>query len=177
MPSAAPTIKVKHKAQQPADQGNPWPTVLRLLTGRDYSHAELRQRLFDRGFEPDRIDDALQRCLELGYLDDNRYALNRATSLLTQGRAVGPRVLADLRRHGVSDEVACRALEKALESCDENQLLRSLMDRRFPDFDYDSASLKERRRVLHYLQRRGYPLSRIMDQLKRKGFVKHDEDR
>jgi SOS response regulatory protein OraA/RecX len=51
------------------------------------------------------------------------------------------------------------------------------MDRRFPDFDYDSASLKERRRVVHYLQRRGYPLSRIMDQLTRKGFAKHDEDR
>jgi regulatory protein len=170
-------MKATHKSQQPADQGNPWPTILRLLTGRDYSHAELRQRLLDRGFESTRIDEALQRCLELGYLDDARYAFNRAISLMNQGRAVGPRVLADLRRHGISPEIANQALEKSLESCDENQLFRSLMDRRFPDFDYDSASFKERRRVVQYLQRRGYPLSLIMDQLTRKGLTEHDEDR
>jgi len=170
-------MKVTHKSQQPADRADPWPTALRLLTARDYSCAELRQRLLDRGFESNRIDDTLQRCLEFGYIDDARYAFNRATSLMNQGRAVGPRILADLRRHGINTEIANMALEKARESCDENQLLKSLVKQRYPDFDYDSASLKERRRVVHYLQRRGFPLGRIMDQLTRKGFAEHDEDR
>jgi regulatory protein len=170
-------MKVTDKSPQPADQGNPWPTILRMLTGRDYSYAQLHQRLLARGFESTRIEEALHRCLELGYLDDARFAFNRATSLMNQGRAVGPRILADLRRHGISPEIADQALEQAQESCDQNQLLNSLMLKRFPDFDYDSASLKERRRVVHYLQRRGYPLSRIMDQLTRKGFTEQDEDR
>ena len=79
------------KAGAKAERANPWSAALRLLTRRDYSQSDLRQRLRDKGFEQDLIEAALQRCLELGYLDDQRYALNRATSLMRQGRAVGRR--------------------------------------------------------------------------------------
>ena len=156
---------------------DPWPTVLRLLTGRDYSQAELRKRLLTKGFDPVRIDDVLQRCVDLGYLDDARYALSRATSLMRQGRAVGPRILVDLRQRGISEEVAAQALDKAREAYDEKQLLTSLIQRRFPDFRYDAAPDKERRRVVHFLQRRGFAISSIMDQLTRRGLETNDENR
>jgi len=177
MPSTAPTTKVTGKTEPTADRANPWPTLLRLLTGRDYSLAELRRRLLEKGFAPAAIDEALQRGLEFGYLDDARYALHRATSLMSQGRAVGPRILLDLRQRGISEELACQALAKAREVCDEAELLTSLLQRRFPDFNYDAAPAKERRRVVHFLQRRGFNIGRIMDQLTRKGFETHDEDR
>jgi regulatory protein len=172
----APTIKVTNNTGQKADRTDPWPKALRLLTGRDYSQAELRRRLLDKGFAATRVDDALQRCLELGYLDDARYALNRATTLMTRGRAVGPRILLDLKQRGVSNELACQALEQARELCDEEELLRSLLQRRFPDFSYNSAPAKERRRVVHFLQRRGFSISCIMDQLTRKGLETDDEN-
>ena len=170
MLSRKTTNQVKKKAEQAADRADPWPTALRILTRRDYSQVELRQRLSDKGFDRARIDDALQRCLDLGYLDDARYALNRATSLMNQGRAVGPRILLDLRQRGISEEIAGQALDKAREVCDEEQLLASLLKRRFPDFNYNSAPAKERRRVVHFLQRRGFKIGCIMDQLIRKGF-------
>ncbi len=166
-----------NKSGPQPERTDPWPTALRILTGRDYSQAELSRRLLDKGFEPVLIDTVLQRCLELGYLDDARYALNRATSLMTRGRAVGQRVLADLRQHGVDKETACQALDKAREICDEDHLLSALMERRFPDFNYSSASAKERRRVVNFLQRRGFTIDRIMDQLTQKGFEPHDENR
>jgi SOS response regulatory protein OraA/RecX len=50
------------------------------------------------------------------------------------------------------------------------------LQRRFPDFNYSSAPAKERRRVVHFLQRRGFAIGRIMDQLTRKGFETHDEN-
>lgn len=177
MPSVAPTSKEVNRSGQATLRTDPWPVALRLLTRRDYSRAEMHQRLSDRGFDPARIDETLQRCLELGYLDDTRYALNRASSLMNQGRAVGPRILADLRQRGISEEVACRALAKARTDCDENQLLQALLARRFPNFAYDTAPAKEQRRVVHFLQRRGFTLSRIMAQLTRKGIATHDEDR
>ncbi len=176
MPSVAMT-KVASSSKPTADRTDPWPTALRILTGRDYSQAELQRRLLDKGFEQIRIDDTLQRCLELGYLDDARYALNRATSLMNQGRAVGKRILLDLRQRGISEEMACQALDKARETCDEEQLLASIVERRFPHFNYSSAPVKERRRVVHFLQRRGFTINRIMDQLTRKGFEKNDENR
>jgi regulatory protein len=167
---------VTNKREETGRPG-PWPTALRLLTGRDYSQAELRQRLLDKGFDPGSVDETLQRCLALGYLDDARYAISRATRLMAQGRAVGPRILADLRQHGIAEELACRALDQARAACDEGEMLRLLLERRFPGFDYDSASPKERRRVVHFLQRRGFSLGRIMAQLTRKGIAEHDENR
>lgn len=177
MPSTVLTTKVKESTAQQPDRTDPWPAALRILTRRDYSQAELRQRLTDKGYPPERIEVALKRCLELGYLDDARYALNRATSLMNQGRAVGKRVLLDLRQHGVEEETAIKALEKAREACDEEQLLAALLERRFTDFNYSSALPKERRRVVHFLQRRGFSIDRIMAQLTRKGLETRDENR
>jgi regulatory protein len=177
MPSTALKKKVKDSTAQKPDRADPWPAALRILTRRDYSQSELRQRLTDKGFDPARIEAALKRCLELGYLDDARYALNRATSLMNQGRAVGKRVLLDLRQHGVNEETANRALEQAREACDEELLLASLLERRFADFNYDSAPAKERRRVVHFLQRRGFTIDRIMAQLTQKGLDTRDENR
>ena len=166
-----------NQAGAATDHTDPWPTALRLLTGRDYSQSELRRRLLDKGFDEIRVDQALQRCLELGYLDDTRYAVNRATSLMAQGRAVGPRILVDLRQRGISEELAGQALAKAREAFDEEELLTSLVSRRFPDFNYNSASAKERRRVVHFLQRRGFSINRILAQLTRKGLETNDENR
>ncbi len=161
--------KVTRNNRKKPESTDPWPAALRILTRRDYSQSELRQRLIDKGFEQNRIEAALQRCLDLGYLDDARYALNRATSLMNLGRAVGPKILMDLRQHGVKDETACRALQEAREACDEEQVLTSLLERRFSNFNYSTAPAKERRRVVHFLQRRGFSIDRIMDQLTRKG--------
>jgi regulatory protein len=177
MPSTVPKKKVANKSGPTADRTDPWPAALRILTRRDYSQVELRQRLEDKGFETELVEKVLQRCLELGYLDDVRYALNRASSLMRQGRAVGHRVLLDLRQRGIDEEAACQALQEARKTYDEGQLLTSLLERRFPDFNYDSAFAKERRRVVNFLQRRGFTISRIMDHLTRKGLETHDEDR
>lgn len=176
MPSAVMKV-VTSNSKPTTDRTDPWPTALRILTGRDYSQAELQRRLRDKGFEQTRIDDTLQRCLELGYLDDARYALNRATSLMNQGRAVGKRILLDLRQRGISAETACQALDKARETCDEELLLASIVERRFPNFNYSLAPVKERRRVVHFLQRRGFTINHIMDQLTRKGLETNDENR
>ncbi|NIW93486.1 MAG: regulatory protein RecX, partial [Phycisphaerae bacterium] len=69
----------------------------RILSRRDYSCFELRNKLIEKGFGSEQVEETLKRCLELGYLNDERFATNRATSLMRQGRAVGYRVLQDLR--------------------------------------------------------------------------------
>lgn len=131
----------------------------------------------DRGFDPEEIEVTLQRCTELGYLDDVRYAVNRATSLMRQGRAVGWRILADLRQRGIDAELSEQALAAARDTCDEDGLLSELVSRRFPGFDYHTAPAGEKRRVIHFLQRRGFTIDRIMPQLTRKGAATDDEDR
>ncbi len=171
------TKKAINKAESRLNRDDPWPAALRILSRRDFSTAELRKRLNDKGYHPEPVEAALQRCQELGYLDDGRFAVNRATSLMNQGRAVGPRILQDLRQRGVSEDLAEQALAKARESLDEESLLADLLARRFPEFNFNSAPAKEKRRVINFLQRRGFAIGRIMEHLTRKGFATDDEDR
>lgn len=169
--------KVRKKTEPKTDRDNPWSTALRMLTRRDHSQAELRKKLIDKGFDAELVHTTMQRCAELGYLDDARFALTRATSLMNRGRAVGHRILADLRRRGISEELAVQALAAAREAYDEDTLLTNLLARKFPDFNYKTAPASEKRRVVNFLQRRGFVTDRILDQLTRKGIATDNEDR
>ena len=154
------------KAGAKAERANPWSAALKLLTRRDYSQSELRQRLSDKGFEHDLIEAALQRCLELGYLDDERFANTRARSLVNSGRAVGIRLLNELKKAGIERPLAERALATAESEADLPALVDDIRQRKFPGFEFNRATDKEKNRVVSYLQRRGFPVSMILDVLK-----------
>ena len=146
-----------------------WPLALRMLGRRDYSVAELSRKLGEKGIDPDQVRQIVERCLAYGYLDDARYAEQRARGMMRQGRAVGARILADLRQRGIDEATAESALEQA--RCEQNDadVLVELLEQRFPNFDYATAGERERRRVVHFLQRRGFPLGCILEKLTEKG--------
>jgi len=147
--------------------GDPWATTLRLLSRRDYSIGELRQRLLVKGFAAEAVDTAVARGIELGYLDDARLIERVSQTLLAQGRAAGPRLVMELRRRGFPRDLIETAVSSASATVGEDQALRALIGRRFATFDYASADDRERRRVVTYLQRRGFPLNHILHELKR----------
>lgn len=139
----------------------PLAAALRLLTSRERSSTELSARLQQKGFSDEVVAATVARCLELGYLDDRRFALERARALLRSGRAIGPKLLADLQSRGISRDAAREALEQALDGTDPADLLQALLQRRFPDFQPATASDRERRRVIDYCLRRGFSSSLV----------------
>ena len=149
------------------DAGDPWTAALRLLTRRDFATAELRQRLLGKGFPAEAVERAIARGCELGYLDDARHAERLTRALLTTGRAAGPRLKLELQRRGLPDELIRAAVAGTRASAEEDEALRALISRRFAGFDYATADDRERRRVVLFLQRRGFPLDRILTELKR----------
>jgi len=140
--------------------------ALRLLARRERSEAELSERLRRKGFDAQAVEAALERCRQLGYLDDGRFALERTRALMRNGRAVGRKVLADLKKYGISEPAALDALQQVGREFDQETLLADLMRRRFPDFVFATADERERRRVIHFFLRRGFPLSRVLTFLK-----------
>lgn len=133
-----------------------WQSALMLLSRREYSEAALQERLHRKGFEEEAIAAALERCRHYGYLDDERYARLRARRLLTEGRAVGPALLADLKQQRVGDATARAAVAALEDEFSQTEVLRTLCRRRFPDFDFQTADDRTRRRVFNYLRRRGF---------------------
>jgi regulatory protein len=133
-----------------------WNCAIRMLSRRELSEGILRQRLQRKGFNNEQIDQAVERCRSYGYVDDERYARLRARQLLSAGRAVGPALLADLKQQRIGEAVAHRAIAALEEEFSQTEVLRTLCQRRFPDFDFQTADDRTRRRVFNYLGRRGF---------------------
>ena len=89
---------------------------LRLLRLRARSSQELQLALARKGYSAHTQGEALERLRGWGYLDDARFARERAAALLERGR-LGPRaVLQRLEAHGVALEEARSALGQAREA-------------------------------------------------------------
>ena len=146
---------------------DPWAVALRMLARRDYGTNELRQRLQAKGFPAEAVDTVIARGIDLGYLDDARHVEQLSRTLLSTGRATGPRLLQELRRRALPEELISAAVSASRAAGAEDAALRALIARRFPTFDFSAAGERERRRVVSFLQRRGFPLGRILNELKR----------
>jgi len=127
-----------------------------FLARRDRSEAELTRKLADKGFAPTDVEQAIARLKETGYLDDRRFARLWAESALRNGRGFGPRIRQGLLQRGLSAEIATEVITELAEQHDETGLVRELVARKFPSFLPNLAGDRETRRVMHYLQRRGF---------------------
>lgn len=101
----------------------------------------------------------------LGYLDDSRFARQWAESAVRNGRGFGPRIRLELLRRGVAEMIISEVLVSLTGDYQERQVLESVVARKFGSFDYRKADDREKRRIVSYLQRRGFSLSLILDVL------------
>ncbi|MBI5483006.1 MAG: regulatory protein RecX [Deltaproteobacteria bacterium] len=136
--------------------------ALRLLTGRDYSVARIRTKLAARCVSESEVEAAIFRLQNEGWLDDRRYAERFAESALASGRFFGLRLRQEMRRRGVPVELIDEILKQATSEYDELDELRTVLERRYPGFDFSAAAEKEKRRVISWLQRHGFGVSAIM---------------
>jgi len=130
--------------------------ALRVLTRRDLSVAQLTRKLRDSGIADSLVEETVARLQESGYLDDRRFARQWAESAIRNGRGYGPRLRLDLARRGVPAEIVTDLLASLAVEYDEIETLKGLLSRKFAGFNPAYASDREKRRVMQYLQRRGF---------------------
>jgi regulatory protein len=105
---------------------------LRLLRARGRSRHELALALERKGYPEGVRDAVLARLAGWGYLDDAKFARDRAASLLGKGK-LGPRaVLQRLQAHGLEGSEARRALAEAKDAVgfDALETARQVLERR-----------------------------------------------
>jgi regulatory protein len=140
--------------------------ALRLLTGRDYTVARLRQKLTARAENAEAVEALLERLQRDGWVNDRRYAERFAGLAVESGRFYGARLRVEMRRRGFAPELVTEVLAPLLAESDEGAETRAALERRFPGFSAQAASDKEKRRVVGFLQRRGFGLGAIMRALR-----------
>lgn len=66
-------------------QNKAYQTLIRLLSSRDYSEHKLREKLKERGYPADEIDEAIQEVKNKKYLREDLYAEARAKAFINKG--------------------------------------------------------------------------------------------
>ncbi len=126
-------------------------SALRLLSYRQRSERELRDRLIRKGFGQAAVEETLGRLRSLGYLDDGAFARFWVETHQT-ARPRSQRLLAsELRRRGVAQHIADEATagisddDAAYQAASKR--LRALRDQDYPRF---------RERLGRFLSSRGF---------------------
>lgn len=142
--------------------------ALRALGRRSHTLAELEAKLTRRSSSEREVSGVLSRLRDQGYLDDERVA--EAHSVLRRDHAlVGQkRVLAELRRRGVEESLAERAVADAYEELDESELARQFLRRKFGHLAqaFPTGDRKIVIRLYRALVRAGFEHSAVFDALR-----------
>ena len=143
--------------------------ALRLLSTKDRSQAELRKELARRGHGEEAIAATVERCRRWGYLDDGRLAGQIVTESLGR-RKLGPaRVRRTLRERGIDEATAASAL--ANSRLDEPSLVEQALAALKPKLrSYGRLEPQvARRRMVAFLQRRGFDFATVRKALAQLG--------
>ena len=154
------------KNSDPSTPERAYQYALRLLTARDYTEARLREKLSGRAFDEADVEAALGRMVAEGWVDDGRFAERFVESALASGRYYGPRLRQEMRRRGLQPDLVSEVLGRVLMEHDEAEEVRAIVDRRFSGFSFSTASDRDKRRAIGFLQRRGFSFSAIMSALR-----------
>jgi regulatory protein len=151
----------------PATPPDAYLTALVMLSRRELSTAQVRDRLRRRGCPDDQIEDALARLREQRSLDDAR-AARAAAHLETVIRRKGPaRVRQRLQAMGLASEVVDEAVSDAFRDVDIGTRLDEVLTRKLRGHAPDALDDRARHRLIRALIQQGFPLDEILRRLGR----------
>jgi regulatory protein len=126
--------------------------VVRSLTARAQSVAEIERKLAARGVAADVAREAIEATLHDRYLDDAELAGQLARGMRSRGYG-RRRAVQTLRARGIGDELADAALAEAFGDAEESVLARAALRGRA------IADDAGRRKAVAFLVRRGFSSS------------------
>lgn len=131
--------------------------ALRLISFKDRTEKEIKDRLLQKGFSEEEAEGELCFLHEYGYINDEVYAKSFAADAVNLKKWGRQRIVRELCRRGIDKCTAETAAENACS--DPHDMLVSEMKRRFDGADM--GSIKERSRIFAYFARRGFSPSEI----------------
>lgn len=133
--------------------------ALEYLARREHSRAELSAKLGPHAESPEQISGLLDELERLGYLSEKRVVEQAIQG--RRGKFGASRIVHELRRKGVAEDLISEALPELKES--ELEAARGVWRRKFGQLP---AGAQERGRQLRFLQSRGFSLEVIMKVLR-----------
>jgi len=141
-----------------------YPAALAYLTRRDYSRGELMTKLLSRGADEDEAEQALDRLVEQGYLNERRMAEGRIRERRQYSRRSRLAVRQELRQAELDEELIDELMEEHYTPQQESELISSMIESELRRWSV-GLSQDEKREKFRSLSRRllsrGFPGSEI----------------
>lgn len=151
--------------------------AFRLLTLRAHSEKELRAKLREGGFSAPVVEQVVRRCRELGYLNDEAFARQRARVLAVSRLAGDRRIALDLRERGIDAGLSARVIAEVRGELDEEEAAERLLRKKIRGRPVAALNEREKAGLARNLMGKGFPIGLILKILKKteeEGF--HDDD-
>ena len=132
---------------------HPYTTGLSLLARRELTSTQLRNRLTNKGFTPEAVNDTIQQLKKEGALDDRRTAgMYARQAALIKHR--GPRrAILDIVALGIADDIAREVVSQTYEEVDTQLIIQRALNRRRTGRVQDRAQFQK---LYQYLVRQGF---------------------
>lgn len=134
--------------------------AMNLLKSREYTTAQLRNKL-QQGFYPETvIEQALEYVASFHYTDDLRYALDYIT--YHESSRSRRRIEQDLQTKGIARETIEKAWLQWQEqggTQDEQAMIRSLLTKKH--YDPEQTDYKEQQKIYAFLMRKGFSADQV----------------
>ena len=135
------------------DKSNCRKSAMHILEFKTRTEQELRQKLKQKEFSEDQIEDAIEYVKSFGYINDRRYAetyiLNR------QQEKSRTKIIQELVQKGIDHSIAEEAWEEACDSeRSERDILREQVQKKLSGIEIPDE--KQLRRVFAFFMRRGF---------------------
>lgn len=132
--------------------------VLHLIAFRDRTEKEIRDKLKEKNYGEDEIDDEIRFLKDYGYINDLRFAEHFTHDAINLKKWGKIRIRMELVKKGIDRDVADNVIEDAFSELDEDLVLLQ-MQSRFKNSDF--SNMKERTRIFNFFMRRGFSTEEI----------------
>ncbi|HBD7151572.1 TPA: recombination regulator RecX [Legionella pneumophila] len=123
-------------------------SALRLLTRREYSAMELCDKLKQKGFSTNDVQNALYECQRLGYQSDVRFVENYIRVRIHQG--YGPlKIRQELKNKGIDPDLIQSVLHQEKDNW-VNYALRAWEKKFMRQDDFSYSEIQKQQRFLLY---------------------------
>jgi regulatory protein len=147
------------KKTSPKDAMN---TAVRILTYRDHSKYELKQKLQQRGFASEVIDTVIVECERLNYIDDQRTARVYISQL--KRKCFGKRhIRMALKKKRLSGIVIEKILLENYTEAEDRENASKLLEKKLKTFNREEDFKKRRDKIYRFLYSRGFNKDVITD--------------
>ena len=130
-------------------------TAVRILTNRDHSKYELKQKLQQRGFGSKAINKVISECERLNYINDKRTAHVYISQL--KRKCFGKRYIRmALRKKRLSGSAIENILQENCPEADELENAGRLLEKKMKTFEREADLKKRKDRIYRFLYSRGF---------------------